>query len=183
MSWVARSIPKARFYPLNFVLSAVVFGLITSLFRAPGGLTRLIISSVIFAAFMTVFIATMQSGTTSGVLRGAVPTARQSALLYVNSNLERVQVAAEAALAGLGRHVVSSREGSLLTLRVRRPMTFSGFGELVTVSLINGDSSQMQVSITSRPVCPLQIIDYGRGIANVAHVVWALEASCGAFQS
>jgi hypothetical protein len=57
--------------------------------------------------------------------------------------------------------------------RARTRVTWKSFGEVVTVQL-TGDPSAPHAVISSRPVVPTTLVDYGKGRSNVATVADAL---------
>ncbi len=82
---------------------------------------------------------------------------------------EEYEIAFEKALRSLMRmkaNIISSEKykGEIVA---KTPMSWSGFGEDMTVHLSKEDESLTRVSVTSRPVLKATMIDYGKGRKNI----------------
>ena len=78
-----------------------------------------------------------------------------------------------AALLGLPAEIREA-DGQAGRYRARTRWSWKSFGEEVSVQL-TGDPSAPQAVVSSRPVVPTTVVDYGKGRSNVAAVSEALR--------
>ena len=155
-------------YLVVFAASALPFGLVAGLvsWNAQVGL----ISGAIFGAGFTAIVATVAVAAHRG--REGPISPRQRIALRLDADVDEVRRRAGRALGDVSpRPVGMDGRGGLA---VRTPASLRSFGEIVGVQTCAAGSAT-EVVITSRPVVPVAVADYGKGRDNVEAVERALR--------
>ncbi len=168
-----------RTYALIFVATGVPFGLVT------GFLAGLIAGSTgagiaIGAGAGLVFGGIMAGvlGSIDAVADRAPQTARRGPRQDMTVAVRPGPDLPDRIVASLQSLPAEIREADVWAgrYRARTRLTWKSFGEDVGVQL-SGDPSAPWALVTSRPVVPTTLVDYGKGRKNVAAVAGALAAS------
>ena len=168
-----------RYYGLVFVLFAVPMALLIGLGTGlSAGSASTGVWSGLAAGGLGGAVVAVLLGTADVLVgdRGARPgephAPRQSATVPVPDGPELPQRIPSALLAPGGELASADDVAGRYTVRTR--MTWRSFGERVTVQLTGGPAEPL-AQVSSEPVAPTTLIDYGKGRRNVHRVVAALR--------
>ncbi len=167
-----------RSYGLVFVLFAVpvalVVGVVTGLSTgsASAGLWSGLAAGGLVGAVVALVLGTADVLGDREARPGEPHGPRQSATVPVCNGPDLPQRVTGALLALGGELAHADDVAGRYTVRTR--MTWRSFGERVTVQL-TGDPAAPVAEVSSQPVVPTTLIDYGKGRRNVHRVVAALR--------
>ena len=165
-----------RSYGLVFLVFALPFGLVIGLVlgafdSTSTGLWGGLAVGGLGGAVMALLIGTADVLGDREARPGEPHGPRQSASVPVPNGPELPQRITTALLDLGGRLTHADVAAGRYTVRTR--MTWRSFGERVTVQL-TGDPAAPLAQVSSEPVVPTTLIDYGKGRRNVHRVVAAL---------
>jgi hypothetical protein len=165
-----------RSYSLVFIVFALPFGLVIGLVlgvvdSASTGLWGGLVAGGLGGLVMALLIGTADVLGDREARPGERHGPRQSATVPVRNGPELPQ-RITAALQGLGGRLTDA-DAAAGRYAVRTRTTWRSFGERVTVQL-TGDPTARMAQVSSEPVVPTTLIDYGKGRRNVHRVVAAL---------
>jgi hypothetical protein len=157
-------VPSAiRAYLIVFAASALPFGLISGLAYRSAAVG--LVGGVIFGVAFTLIVGTAAVAGHRG--RGGPVSPRQRIALRLDADVDLVRRRAVEALGRVSPRPVGTDGPGRLVVRV--PMSLRSVGEVVGVE-IRADGPATDVVISSRPVVPVTVADYGKGRDNVETV-------------
>ncbi|WP_026690895.1 hypothetical protein [Alteribacter aurantiacus] len=147
-----------------FVFSAIPYGIGT--YFVYGALLPTVIGSVIFATIMTItlgllhYLGTKEEGSFNSPIK-------QEAKVAITFSREDAVKRCENAINSLGGASVKDVEMEKGIVRGRTGMSFRSWGEKLSCIVEETDAEKTVVTIESRPIIPITLVDYGVNKKNV----------------